>query len=86
MISSCLLQDALQPVGETRGFVYGSHLHKTFWGFGGGGDTFHLQSCLKRECMTLTLRSGHACDRLDGRQEPREKGGAGPRRGVRRVR
>ena len=36
--------------------------------------------------MTLTLRSGHACDRLGGRQEPREKGGAGPRRGVRRVR
>ena len=39
VISSCLLQEALQPVGETRGFVYGSHLHKTFWGFGGGGDT-----------------------------------------------
>ena len=82
MISSCLLQEALQPVGETRGFVYGSHLHKTFWGFGGGGDA--LFEVLFEEGV-CDLEEGQGCDSLGGWQKPQEEGRAGPRHGVRKV-
>lgn len=35
------------PPGSSVGLVSGSHLHKKLWGFGGGGDTFHLQKLVE---------------------------------------